>query len=177
MPTSVPGNNTGRSRGLASPNRPRAAGLTSSSRRQAAGFTLIEVMVVLAIVAIGAGLVSLAIRDPAETRLEHEAARLVALLETARTEARVSGLAVVWVPGNDGQSEPFRFNGLPSATKLPTRWLDSAVNAQVIGATMLVLGPEAILPPQRLVLRLGERRLDIGSDGIAAFAVVPAPVQ
>ena len=64
-----------------------------------------------------------------------------------------------------------------SPTKLPTRWLDSAVNAQVIGATSLVLGPEAILPPQRLVLRLGERRLDIGSDGIAAFAVVPAPVQ
>jgi len=161
MPTSAPGSKRG--------------GLASPSRLQAAGFTLIEVMVVLAIVAIGAGLISLAIRDPAETRLEHEAARLVSLLETARTEARVSGLAVVWVPGSDGQSEPFRFNGLPAATKLPTRWLDEAVNAQVVGATSLVLGPEAILPPQRLVLRLGERRLDIGSDGIAAFAVVPRP--
>lgn len=155
MPTSAPG------------NRPL-------SRLHTAGFTLIELLVVLAIVAIGAGLVSLAIRDPAETRLEVEAARLVALLETARTEARTSGLAVVWVPGNSAQADPFHFTGLPAAAKLPTRWLDDDVSAQVVGASSLTLGPEAILPPQRVVLRLGEKRLDIGSDGLAAFAVLPA---
>ncbi len=131
-------------------------------------------MVVLAIVAIGAGLVSLAIRDPAETRLEHEAARLVALLESARAEARTSGLAVVWVPGSDTQAEPFRFTGLPAAMALPTRWLDDAVSAQVVGADALVLGPEAILPPQRVLLRLGERQLAIASDGLGGFAVAPA---
>lgn len=130
-------------------------------------------MVVVAIVAIGAGLVSLAIRDPSETRLEIEAARLVSLIETARTEARVGGLTVVWVPGSDPQGEPFRFNGLPATLALPTRWIDDRVTAQVIGATSLTLGPDAILPPQRVVLRLGDRRLEVGSDGLGAFAVVP----
>ena len=157
MPTSAPG------------NRPHPGG------RGADGFTLIELMVVLVIVAMGAALVSLAIRDPAETRLENEAARLVALLETARTEARVGGFDVVWVPGTDAQADPFHFSGLPTSMKLPTHWLDDRVRAQVVGATSVVLGPEAILPPQRIVLRLDDRRLDIGSDGLAAFAVVAPP--
>ena len=154
MPTSAPGS----SRNLA-------------SARRAAGFTLIEVMVVLAIVAIGAGLISLAIRDPSETRLEHEAARLSALLETARTEARAGGFDVSWVPGGEGGTA-FRFVGLPAALALPTNWLSDGVNAEVVGGRSVMLGPDAILPPQRIVLRLDERRLEIGTDGIAGFAVV-----
>lgn len=137
-----------------------------------AGFTLIEVMVVLAIVAIGAGLISLAIRDPAETRLEHEAVRLSALLESARTEARAGGFDVAWVPGSADGAAAFRFVGLPAALALPTNWLSDGVSAQVVGASSVVLGPDAILPPQRVVLRLDDRRLEIGSDGIAGFAVV-----
>ena len=143
-----------------------------SSRQR--GFTLIELMVVMAIVAIGAALVSIAIRDPAETRLETEAARLVALLETARTEARAAGLQAQWVPGGDAQGDAFRFVGLPTALKLPTHWLDNRVNAEVVGGTAVTLGPEAILRPQRIVLRLEDRRVEIGSDGLAAFAVVGA---
>ena len=52
------------------------------------GFTLIELMIVVALIAIAAGVVSLALRDPASTRLETEAARLSALLESARAESR-----------------------------------------------------------------------------------------
>ena len=50
-----------------------------------AGFTLIELLVVLVMIVIASSVASLAMRDPAATRLEHEAARLVALLEAART--------------------------------------------------------------------------------------------
>jgi len=127
----------------------------------------------MAIVAIGAALVAVSIRDPANTRLEHEAGRLVALLEEARTEARAGGFEAVWVPGNDGKGDAFRFVGLPAALNLPTRWLDADVVAEVVGATVVQLGPDAILPPQRVVLKLNDQRLEIGSDGIAAFAVVP----
>jgi general secretion pathway protein H len=147
------------------------SGRGSSAGRRRAGFTLIEVMVVLAIVAIGAGLVALTIRDPAETRLESEAARLVALLESARTEARAAGLAAVWVPDAEGGS--FRFVGLPAAMALPTRWLDDGVRAEVVGRTSVTLGPEAILPRQRIVLHLDGRRLEVDSDGLTSFAVAP----
>jgi general secretion pathway protein H len=34
-----------------------------------------------------------------------------------------------------------------------------------------VLGPSAILPPQRIVLTLGDQRLELASDGLGPFEV------
>jgi general secretion pathway protein H len=142
--------------------------------------TLIELLIVIVLVALGASVVSLALRDGAAARLEEEAARLAALLEAARAESRASGLAVQWVPkaaadGADAAPSGFRFVGLPAALALPARWLEPRTSAEVIGAPVLVLGPDAILPPQRVVLRLDDRRLEIGSDGLGPFAVVAPP--
>ncbi|MDE1950524.1 MAG: type II secretion system protein [Burkholderiales bacterium] len=145
----------------------------SAPGSKARGFTLIELMVVMAIVAIAAGLVSLAIRDPAQTRLENEAARLATLLEAARADARAGGFEVRWVPGTDDRGDDFRFVGLPASADLPRHWLDPRVSAQIVGGTSLTLGPDAILPPQRLVLRLDDQRVVLASDGLSAFA--PAP--
>ena len=50
--------------------------------------------------------------------------------------------------------------------------MNARTSAQVVGAPRLVLGPEAILPPQRVVLTLGEHRLELASDGLAPFGVV-----
>jgi len=137
----------------------------------AAGFTLIEVMVVLAIIAIGAALVSLALRDGAQSRLDEEGARLSALLESARAEARASAITVRWVPADASASDgaQFRFLGLPPGTELPTRWLGEGVSAEIVGATALLLGPEPVLPAQRLVLHLDDRRLVLATDGLAPF--------
>ncbi len=49
--------------------------------RRARGFTLLELMVVVAMIAITTAVVAFAIPDPSSTRLEREAARLIALLE------------------------------------------------------------------------------------------------
>jgi len=136
------------------------------------GFTLIELIVVVAIVAIVTAVASLALRDPAAARLEQEAARLVALLESARAEARASGLAARWEPlteSSDGSG--FRFVGLPTTEPLPTHWLDGATAAQVIGARAVVLGPEPLIGEQRIVLRLGDQRLTLTTDGIGPFVV------
>ncbi len=143
-------------------------------RRPARGFTLIELMVVVALVALTTGLVSLAVRDPQASQLEREAARLVALLEAARTEARSSSLDAQWLPqrreaGDDGPD--FRFLGLPTALALPSRWLDREVWAEVIGARAVRLGPEPLIGAQRIVLNLGDQRLVLATDGLGPFAV------
>jgi len=99
------------------------------------GFTLIELMIVVALVAVAAGVVSLALRDPAATRLETEAQRLSALLESARAESRVSGLTVLWLPLDEQVEADFRFVQQSGAKTrpmpLPTRSVPriDAVNA------------------------------------------------
>ncbi|MEQ1808012.1 MAG: prepilin-type N-terminal cleavage/methylation domain-containing protein, partial [Burkholderiaceae bacterium] len=65
---------------------------------RARGFTLIELLIVVVLIAVASAVASLALRDPAATQLEHEAARLAALFEAARAEARASGIAVIWEP-------------------------------------------------------------------------------
>ena len=119
-------------------------------------------MIVVALIAVAAGVASLALRDPAAARLDTEAARLSALLDGARAESRASGLPVCWWPQGRDDSEQFRFDGLDSprpgdgAIGSDTRWRDPDVTAEVVGAKAVVLGPEPVIGAQRIVLRLGE---------------------
>lgn len=133
------------------------------------GFTLIELLMVLALLAVAAGLATLALRDGSSNRLEQEGERLAALLEAARAEARASGLAVHWHPMPGNSEANFRFAGLPTGLNLPNRWLDANVHADVAGAASVPLGPEPVIGPQRIVLRLGNERLDVHTDGLAPF--------
>ena len=141
-------------------------------KARVAGFTLIELMVVVLLIAIASAVTSLALRDPASTRLEHEGARLVALLESARTEARAAGLAASWEPrsGQEGV-EGFRFVGLPPSSELPTHWLTSGVSAEVPGARAVQLGPEPLIGAQRIVLSLAAQTLTLSTDGLGPFVV------
>jgi general secretion pathway protein H len=137
------------------------------------GFTMIELLVVIVIFAIAAAVTSLALRDPAATHLDEEAARLTALLEAARADARAAGIAVSWVPepAREGGAG-FQFIGLPAATELATNWLSSGVHAEVVGARVVTLGPEPMIGAQRIVLRLDDRQLEIATDGLGPFAIV-----
>lgn len=140
--------------------------------RRHRGFTLIELMVVMALVAVAVGLVTLSLRDPAAAQLDREAVRLVALLESARAESRSSGVQLRFELGSKPEDPPFRFVGIPGGPALPTQWLAEGVSAEVIGARILVLGPEPLIGPQRIVLRLGERNLTLATDGIGPFVPV-----
>lgn len=158
MPTSAPGSNP-------------------LSARRASGFTLIELLVVMVLIALATATVGLALRDPNQDRLQREAERLIALLETARAEARAGGLEVRWRPVANASGEPaeFRFLGLPRRIELPTRWLGDPPSVELErGATELLLGPEPLLPPQGLRLRLGQQQLRIASDGLQPFAIQAA---
>jgi len=143
----------------------------SRPRRAAAGFTLLELMVVVLIVAIASGVVAMTLRDRSDSKLEEEGARLSALLETARTQSRIVGTDVRWSPLTSGG---FEFLGLPAlaAKELPTRWLDDETTATVVGAPQLVLGPEPLLPAQRVVLHLRDREIAVGTDGLSPFQIV-----
>ena len=144
-----------------------------SPRPHQAGFTLIELMVVVLLVAIASTVATLALRDPSATRLEQEAARLSALLESARAEARASGLPARWrvnMPDSD-RGPGFHFVGLPESSGLPGHWLHEGVVAEVVGAGAVVLGPEPMIGAQRIVLRLDEQRLALATDGIGPFEV------
>lgn len=142
------------------------------------GFTLIELIIVVTLIALVSSVASFALRDPASTRLEREGARLAALLESARAESRSLGSAVIWLPmpySNGDQQGDFRFVGLPDKLKPKERWLEPEVTAEVLGATSaapgVVLGPEPIIAPQRIVLRLDGQRILLATDGLSPFEV------
>jgi general secretion pathway protein H len=140
------------------------------------GFTLMELMVVVAIIAIASAGVMFAIPDASATALERDAQRLAALLDSARAQSRASGLAVVWHATPEG----FKFEGLPQAknastgemvdlVKFPTTWLSS--DTHVDENSRLALGPEPIIAQQEVVLLNAERSLTLATDGIRPFSI------
>lgn len=142
----------------------------TKSPSHARGFTLLELLVVVAIMALATAGVGLALRDSGQAQLEREAERLAALLEAGRTRSRSTGMPVRWraVPGG------FRFDGLPD-TALPTQWL--APETQVLGPATLVLGPEPLIAPQQVLLAqpaFPGRALRVATDGLHPFAVEAA---
>jgi general secretion pathway protein H len=134
-------------------------------------------MIVVAIVALATAGVSLSLRDTDATALDNESIRLAALLESARAQSRTSGVPVRWSPTAEG----FEFRGIttrsaaPDSLARPRSWLNSETRARVVqpsDARELLLGPEPLLAAQRIELQQGDRRLILGTDGLAPFAVL-----
>ena len=165
MPMSVPGNRPGPSASLA-------------------GFTLVELLLVVAIVAMAGAGVGFALRDLGQTVLEREAQRLIAMLESARARSRASGMPVLWRPTEQG----FAFVGLPidssdgdgggsgasQSFANTMAWLNEGVTVR--GGAELSLGPEPIIARQEIVLQQSDAQLRIGTDGLRAFSVLGAGV-
>ena len=171
------------------------------------GLTLLELLVVMAIIGVAMAGVSLALRDNSQTQLEREAQRLVAVLEAARAQSRTSGTALIWQATPEGfvirptltaHQTPSNNPAIASAagqTAHPIAgrhetWLAMGTQAMVRPANpsstnqapenTVVLGPEPILAPARITLRVvipnsvtPAPTLNIGTDGLRPFQVLP----
>ncbi|KIQ30111.1 general secretion pathway protein GspH [Variovorax paradoxus] len=150
----------------------------NSGNATARGFTLLELIIVIAIIAIATASVSFAMRDSSAAKLDREADRLAALLESARAQSRASGVAVRWRPVEGS----FVFDGLP-ADAIPSGWVAEGITAQAaLGNGTLVpalqLGPDPIIAAQQITLYSAgppARALRIATDGLRPFTVFPVP--
>ena len=133
-----------------------------------AGFTLLELLVVLAIIAIASAAVTLSLRDSPSTRLQSEAARLIAVLETARADARASNTALHW----HADAKGFQVQTLPAAGQARQTMVWLQVGTQATPSDVLI-SPEPVQASTRLTLTLGGSRLTLGTEGAAAFKVLP----
>jgi len=151
--------------------------MRTSAAGDSGGFTLLELLLVLAIVAMASAGITLALRDSAQARLETDAVRLAALLESARAQSRASGIPVVWRITASG----FALDGLHAANRStsagtaapPTAWLDAQVRAST--PAPLLLGPEPLIAPQSVRLWLQDqpqRSLQVATDGVRPFSVL-----
>ena len=138
--------------------------------RASHGFTLSELLMVIALIAIGTAAVSFSLRDSAQTVLERDAERLATLFESARARSRASGMPVKWYPqtSDNNGSTGFVFDGLPSNT-LPEKWLSPQI--QVAPNSLVVLGPDPIIGPQSVGLQMRDLKLWVSTDGLKPFAV------
>ena len=142
------------------------------------GLTLLELLVVMAIIGFAMAGVSLSLRDNSQTQLEREAQRLVAMLEATRSQSRTSGVAFVWQPTPEGFTiRPAQTGPSQAQSSLAARtetWLSAGTQATVEAETNIVLlGPEPILAPTRITLRLGPLMLRMGTNGLQPFHVLP----
>jgi general secretion pathway protein H len=138
------------------------------------GFTLLELLVVLAIMAIGSAGVLLTLRNTPEQALKQDAERLAAWLDTARAQSRVRGERVLCFANLQG----FYFTGLSgnalSAQLHPWSYARTRVNPEANAP--LILGPEPMIGPQRITLYLQDApqsTVTVATDGLRDFGVLP----
>lgn len=137
-----------------------------AGNNQNKGFTLLELLVVVALIAIASAGVGFALRDSAQSQLEREAQRLAALFESARAQSRTSGVAVRWRATPLG----FVFDGLPPHA-LPSQWLNPDTRVRV--PATLLLGPEPIIDNQSVVLTLAsqpDQAWQVSTNGLLPFS-------
>jgi general secretion pathway protein H len=138
--------------------------------RKSSGFTLLELLLVITVVAIASAGVTFAFRNAYQTKLENEAQRLIALLESARAQSRASGVPIKWRPTANG----FEMEGLPNTPQNPSKHVWQEPDIVLSSDKPLLLGPEPLIPPQSVLIWIASQplySLRISTDGVRPFTV------
>lgn len=149
----------------------------------ARGFTLIEVLVVVVIVGIAAGLVLLSGRAMPQRQLDAEVERLLRVMSIARDEAEVTGQPLVLEVSAQGYA--FRQRDRAGQWRAPA---DDVLRARAwplpVGAVTLtpptlagrlLFEPGGRTKPFALQIEADGRRVAIAGDVLGRYRLVPAP--
>ncbi len=152
------------------------------ARDPEAGVSLVEVMVVLAIVGIMAGVAVLGLGGGGGTGAEAEARRLADRLQLAADEALVTGAprALQWSPDAyrflvwDGQERGWRPEGRPllsDAHELPR----GLALRSAEGEAVIVLAADSAAAPATLAVDGADTSWTVAFDGLTAHVAPGAP--
>lgn len=137
----------------------------SQYRDPGRGFTLLELLVVIVILGIVAGMVSLSVAPGEQRRMTHEVDRLAALFRLAHDESRISGQPITWRADTDGYQfvvdGGLRGDDIPDDPLRPRAW---PFPVQRIDAPVIVFGREPLLDPVQIQIAGGDRVLMLHLD-------------
>jgi general secretion pathway protein H len=149
------------------------------------GFTLIEMLVVLLVMGLLAGLVTVSATPDDRARLHVEAERLAQLLTLAATESRLTGKAVAWTANGSGyrfwrfseaagwlpvSDDVMRARILPSGM---TIWRLQVDNLRSAEHMRLQFNPHGAVPSFSVDMSLGETRAAVEGSPLGEVRLVP----
>jgi len=162
--------------------------MIAGHRHAARGFTLIEILVVLAIIGIILGLVIVKLEQSDSSRVRGEADRLSLVLERARDSATITGRSVAF--SSDGNGYQFwladanngEWKAMAAESLEPHRLPEGVqlVALQVNGhdrplGERLVFSAQGVADTFALTLRAGEAKLQLTSDVMGRIELQNAP--
>ncbi|HUU71149.1 MAG TPA: type II secretion system minor pseudopilin GspH [Burkholderiales bacterium] len=141
--------------------------------RRGRGFTLLELLVVIVILGIVAGMVSLSIAPSENRRLTEELDRLAALFRLAHDEARVAGQVITWQADATG----YRFvvsdgERGEMASDDPLRARPWPFEVSDVVAPEIVFGREPLMSPVRVQIATPTRMVIMDIDAFGELTVV-----
>ena len=139
----------------------------------ARGFTLIELMVVLAIVAVLTAVSATLASGGDASRAQAEAKRLAALLELAAAESRASGETLAWRPERRGyafwrKDEDGEWVRFPATSPYRPRVFPGEVSLE---AQPALLAPVGLVAPLAATVRGGGLALSVTGGLLGRFSV------
>jgi general secretion pathway protein H len=157
----------------ASRSRDHLRRANAACRIPAGGFTLLELLVVIVILGIAAGVVSLSVAPVEERRMAEDIDRLVALLKLAHDEALVTGRDITWEADATGYRFVMGTEVRNESADDPLRPRSWAFEVRRLEAPKLTFGREPLVAPARIRIVGAAREVTVSLDAFGTVTVTP----